>query len=109
MEQLGDWRLAISIQLRDRRSYFNSQQKKLNLSRKFFTKPCNLPNWKTCPFISSYHFIRLNNNCLIPLQSNSNCLSTNIVYIINCKKCNYFYIGESSKTAKRKNFTTTLK
>ena len=33
-------------------------------------------------------------------KNNSSCNSTNFVYIIKCKRCSYFYIGQSSKTVK---------
>ena len=49
--------------------------------------------------ISSY-YIKLTNNLFIFFKSNSSCSSKEVVYIIKCKKCPYFYIGQTSKTVK---------
>ena len=34
----------------------------------------------------------------LPLKNNSDCNSSGVIYIIKCKKCKCFYIGESSRT-----------
>ena len=73
---------------------------KINTSKKFFSKKCNLPNCNTCLFTFDTYFLKLTNNFILPIKSNSNCISSNIVYIIKCNLCNCYYIGESSKTAK---------
>ncbi|CAF1089856.1 unnamed protein product [Brachionus calyciflorus] len=39
---------------------------------------------------------------VIPLKSNSHCMSTGAVYVIKCKKCNLFYIGETGKMVKQR-------
>ena len=73
-----------------------------NPIRSFYknTNSCGDVNCKTCIFVNSNNYIMLRNNFFIPIKSSCNCISTNIVYIIKCKLCNSFYIGQSSKTAR---------
>ncbi|CAF1047539.1 unnamed protein product [Brachionus calyciflorus] len=59
---------------------------------------CN-NNCKICPFIFNGCYLNVN-NYVIPFLSESSCNDENIVYIIVCKKCSVFYIGESSKSLK---------
>ena len=40
------------------------------------------------------------NNFIFPFKIKTNCSAVGCVYIIQCKKCNHFYIGEISKTVK---------
>lgn len=68
-------------------------------SKKCHTSPCKEKNCKTCPLTSTLYYLKLN-NFILPIFSNSNCLSTDIIYIIICEKCKLYYIGESSKTAR---------
>ena len=76
--------------------------KKLNYnSNKCVTSPCNINKCNSCKFVNSSKFIKIN-NFIIPILCSSSCLSNNIVYIIICNKCNYFYIGESKKKAKER-------
>ncbi|CAF1008406.1 unnamed protein product, partial [Brachionus calyciflorus] len=42
----------------------------------------------------------MHNNIIIPIKSNSDCNSTGAVYVIKCKQCNLFYIGETGKCVK---------
>ena len=64
------------------------------------TKPCNTYNCKTCKFVNSNYYIYLKNNFLIPIKSNCNCESLNVIYIIRCNLCNHFYVGQTSKSAR---------
>lgn len=64
-----------------------------------FTKPCN--KCKICKFVNLNSFFKIR-NLKIPLFCNSTCETKNIVYLINCSKCNLFYIGESSKMIKQR-------
>ncbi len=65
----------------------------------YFTKPCLMKNCKICLKVLNFSYIKLNNTFMLPLASNSNCLSYDIVYIIFCSKCNSYYIGESKRSA----------
>ncbi|CAF0840253.1 unnamed protein product [Brachionus calyciflorus] len=57
---------------------------------------CN-NNCKICHFILNGYFLKVN-NFVVPFLCDSNCDAENIVYIIICKKCSVFYIGEKSKS-----------
>ncbi len=64
------------------------------------TSTCNQQNCKVCPFVLKTSAIKINSNFSLPVKKNSNCESSGVVYIINCKLCNKFYVGETSKKAK---------
>jgi hypothetical protein len=51
---------------------------------------------KTCPFIDSEKTININ-NVKHTIHGLYNCKSTNLIYIITCKKCPAFYIGETGR------------
>ena len=81
---------------------FLVHNRKIDLMRRnsrFCTKPCNMTNCKTCKFVDRQYYLKLGKNFIFPLRNNCSCLSTSVVYIIICKKCRIFYIGESSKSA----------
>lgn len=52
-----------------------------------------------CKFSNSKKFIKLN-SFLLPIITYANCNSEKFVYIIHCKKCQQFYIGESKRKVK---------
>jgi hypothetical protein len=68
-------------------NYFKSNRKCTNNNCKI----CKLFNIKRCC---------LNNQFSLPILDNCSCDSQNIIYVIICKKCNLFYIGESGRSAK---------
>lgn len=68
-------------------------------NEKFFCKKCSLLNCKICNFLFESFYLKFY-NIYIPIKSNSDCNSVGCVYIIKCKKCNLFYIGETSKNCK---------
>ncbi len=60
---------------------------------------CNNINCNICTFSSKSNTIKLKDNIKIPISCSSNCSSSNIIYIIKCKKCpSTFYIGQSSRS-----------
>jgi len=62
---------------------------------------CNNPDCITCKFANFDFKIYIRDNYFIPIWDNSNCGSENCVYIINCKLCNAFYIGQTKSIKKR--------
>ncbi len=64
------------------------------------TKKCKNENCGICKYILEVSFLNINYNYSIPIMSNCNCENDNLVYIIKCMKCKYFYIGETGKSAK---------
>lgn len=67
---------------------------KLIKSTSYKTKSCK--NCSICEYIDNSSFLKVN-NFVIPIQSFSNCFSKNLVYIIICKRCNLFYIGQTKR------------
>ena len=58
--------------------------------------PCLSSRCKTCPFISETHYFSSNfTNKRYPIQEHLTCESSNIIYLISCKKCPKQYLGES--------------
>jgi hypothetical protein len=72
------------------------------LKYRFCTNPCNSAICSTCKFVCNLRYLTISENFFIPMLSYSNCLSENVIYIIICKKCNYFYIGQSGTTIKNR-------
>ena len=67
----------------------------------FTTKKCNTINCKTCNYINLKSSIKIK-NFVLSVRCDANCDSSGVIYIISCSKCNCFYIGESSKSAKER-------
>ena len=53
-----------------------------------------------CPYSNSNCFIILN-GFYLPILSNSNCESENLIYIINCRLCNFYYVGQTKRIKRR--------
>ena len=62
---------------------------------------CKNAACKTCPFVNSSPFINLN-GIILPLFYDGNCQTTNVIYVIKCSLCEYFYIGETGRTVGRR-------
>jgi len=58
-------------------------------------KKCENKNCNTCLFANLNISIPLNNNFNLPIINDSTCSSKNAIYIIQCKLCNCFYIGQT--------------
>ena len=63
--------------------------------KNYFCSPCCLNNCKLCRFINKDYKITINDKCSIPIVNNSNCNAKCCIYILNCKKCKKFYVGET--------------
>ncbi len=74
--------------------------KTINTFKSCHTNTCNTVNCTTCEFVNSNNYIFLKNGLFIPIMSNCNCESSNLIYIISCRFCNMFYIGQTSKSAR---------
>ncbi len=60
----------------------------------FRFKKCSDKKCSVCFYANENSFIVVN-NFFIPIMANSNCKSLNIIYIIQCKKCDHYYVGQS--------------
>ena len=69
-------------------------------NKKHFYKKCDSVSCNVCKFSSSNGIIKIKNLYKIPIACQSSCDSTNIVYIIKCNKCDFYYIGESGRSVK---------
>ena len=47
---------------------------------------CGKPHWGLCPYIKEGRQVKFGNNNTWNINSRVNCESTNIVYMIECKK-----------------------
>lgn len=74
----------------------NSLMKILNSNTYYSVKTCDYKKCKTCTsIIPSKSFIKINNTHLY-FNYNMNCRTSNVIYILICKKCNKYYVGETS-------------
>lgn len=75
---------------------------KIIKNQKYKTNKCNQLNCKICKFVHTQYFIKLDKYSEVKLKllSNATCMSNNLIYIIICKKCNLFYVGETGDTLK---------
>jgi hypothetical protein len=63
---------------------------------------CSNEKCNVCMFSDYKKKFLILNNFHLPISNRSTCSSKNIIYILICKKCNFFYIGESSRTVKER-------
>ena len=61
---------------------------------------CSNQKCSICPYSNSNCFINLN-GFYLPILSNSNCESENLIYIINCRLCNFYYVGQTKRIKRR--------
>lgn len=69
----------------------------LNTQTEFFVKKCLRPRCKTCNII-----IEARKNIKIGTQfctfnTNMNCTSSNVIYLLRCNVCSEFYIGQTTQ------------
>ena len=63
------------------------------------SQPCRNPRCKTCIQVSkSNHFTNAEANKIYPIKGNMDCDSTNLIYLISCKKCPAQYVGETGNS-----------
>jgi hypothetical protein len=60
---------------------------------------CRSRNCRPCKFASQNPSI-IANNLNLPILSMSNCTTSEVVYIICCKKCRMFYVGQTKRSVK---------
>ena len=56
----------------------------------------------TCKYANEVNILILANGFYFPFFEKSNCNSKNLIYLIECKKCQYYYIGETSLEIKKR-------
>ena len=60
---------------------------------------CGKSNCKICSYVSTGKVIKATyTNASVQLSKSFDCQTSNIVYIVGCKKCNDQYIGQTKKT-----------
>ncbi len=66
-------------------------------------KKCSKLSCKFCCFANTNSFLELTNSFYFPIMRNSSCNSLNLIYIIYCKSCLFFYIGQTKNLKNRFN------
>ena len=60
---------------------------------------CQRPACPVCPHVSVVNtFVVPNSNLALPIFHFLSCDSKNVIYFIQCKKCNKLYVGETSRS-----------
>ena len=67
---------------------------------KFFK--CKDISCKICAKGANINSLKLNSKFKFPISCSSNCSSSHFIYIIKCKKCNAYYIGQSYRTVRER-------
>lgn len=62
---------------------------------------CSNDECLTCNYANLDFKILIKDSYFIPIWDNSNCNSLNCVYVIYCKLCNCFYVGQTNSIKKR--------
>ena len=65
-----------------------------------FYKKCEKTSCKICKYSLTNSYIYLN-NFILPIFSNSSCLSLNCIYVLKCIKCEFYYIGQTKNLKQR--------
>ncbi|XP_071846388.1 uncharacterized protein [Apostichopus japonicus] len=62
------------------------------------TYPCNRSRCNTCKYVTSNIVLRITGpkNSFI-IKHHFSCISTNVIYVIICQRCNLLYIGETKR------------
>ena len=64
----------------------------------FSYKNCNSVSCEICKLtLNNLFYLKLNEQIRLPILSDSNCTSVGCIYIIKCKLCCSFYIGETAR------------
>ena len=74
---------------------------KFSSIKKTFYKKCLNRKCKTCKFANLEYYIQLKANFFLPIFDFSSCDSKNCVYLIKCKLCSAFYVGETNDIKQR--------
>lgn len=61
-----------------------------------WTFPCNRKRCNTCPVVSSDQLLSIQGPSFM-VTDRFSCISTNVVYILSCKRCNILYVGETKR------------
>jgi hypothetical protein len=61
---------------------------------------CKNNKCKVCDKLITSKYFLIKNCFTLPIIDNCSCDAENIIYLIACKKCHMFYIGESGRTVK---------
>lgn len=62
------------------------------------TKRCNHPRCATCKHLNcSKYFISTRNGTTYTIRHSFSCTSSNVIYLITCKKCHKQYVGLTTK------------
>ena len=69
--------------------------------KSFSFKNCQTKNCNICIFSYKNHNIFLTERFILPILTDSDCFSENIIYFIYCNFCNTFYIGQSNNVRNR--------
>jgi hypothetical protein len=100
-EKFKDFKLMIVNRMQNNLSSLLVHNFKYPYEKNCSYKNCGNLNCKTCLFSNPNKNIFLTKNFILPIINNSNCNSLDIIYLIHCKFCNSFYIGQAKKLQSR--------
>ena len=68
---------------------------------KYFYLKCNKSNCITCKFADTSYYVQLTEKFMLLIFDNSNCLTENCIYFLNCKLCKGIYVGQTKNFKNR--------
>ena len=74
----------------------------LNTNFFFNTQKCNTSRCKTCPHLVELRKQVIIKNNIVVFNCNMTCVSTNVIYVINCLGCGHIYVGETSNELRQR-------
>ena len=74
---------------------------KFPFRKSFCYNSCQISNCNICIFSNKNHNIFLTERFILPIFTNSDCSSENVIYLIFCSFCRFFYIGQSNSIKNR--------
>ena len=86
--------LLINSMQQNLHSLFVHEQKLLRTVN-FRYEKCSQNTCSLCAFSNNKSFILIKEKFYLPIMANSNCQSKNIIYILTCKLCDTYYVGQS--------------
>jgi len=96
----GDVKIQQINSMQDNFASVFVHNKPYNAQVEFCYKKCLFSKCIICKYSDTSLFIILN-DFVLPILSNSSCISKNVVYILKCKYCCSYYIGQSENLHRR--------
>ena len=94
IEELDNTNFKVINNIQNNLSSIFVHEFKIFATKKHFYRRCRDPGCSICYYSNENYFILIN-GFYLPFMADTNCKSIDIIYILTCKLCNSYYIGQS--------------